>query len=215
MTEWLFAIVSEWGALALGVLTFFSCLAVPVPASLVMLAAGAFAASGDLRITAVSGAAFLGAMLGDQLGYQIGRRGYDRARPWLTRNRWREAILDRAHQAVHTGGGTAVFLSRWLFSPLGPYVNVLAGSARMRWGLFTLFGALGELFWVGIYVGLGYAAGGQLERMSTLTGDLTGLATSLALTGLLGYALLRWGRQASRSRSARTNHSSSATDSAD
>lgn len=215
MTDWLFAAVAQWGAVALAFVTFASCLAAPVPASLMMLAAGAFAASGDLDIFAVALAALGGAIAGDQLGYQVGRLGYAGAEAWLTRNHWRAAILQRAHGAVQTGGGTAVFLSRWLFSPLGPYVNLLAGSARMNWGRFTLFGAMGEVFWVGIYVGLGFAAGGQLEQVTEMSGNVTGLASSLALTLMLGYALLRWGRQASRSRSARTNHSSSAADSAD
>jgi membrane-associated protein len=215
MTDWFFAAVTQWGTAALALVTFLSCLAVPVPASLMMLAAGAFAASGDMDLLSVGAAALGGAILGDQVGFQIGWRGYDRTEAWLNANRWRAAILERARDSVRKGGGVAVFLSRWLFSALGPYVNLLAGAARMNWRTFTLFGIAGEMVWVVLYVGLGYGAGAQLSQMSELLGNITGLATSLLLTIGLGYVLLRWQRQASKSRSAKVNQSSSALDSAD
>ncbi|WP_417599401.1 DedA family protein [Pararhodobacter oceanensis] len=191
MTDWLFALVSEWGAIALGLVTFLSCLALPVPSSLMMLTAGAFAASGDLELATLALAALGGAVLGDQVGYQLGRVGLGAIEGWLSQSETRAAVLLRARASIHARGGMAVFLSRWLFSPLGPYVNFLAGGSHMAWLVFTLSSIAGEIVWVGVYVGLGYAAGGQLAQVASLLGNVTGLATSLLLTIGLGVALWR------------------------
>jgi len=197
MTDWLFELVSQWGAVALSVVTFLSCLAIPVPSSMMMLAAGAFAASGDLALMPAAAGALAGAILGDQTGYQIGRMGLNATETWLVKSPMRASVLNRARQSVQTRGGIAVFLSRWMFSVLGPYVNLLAGGAGMNWLTFTIMGIAGELVWVTVYVGVGYSAGGQLSQVSDLLGNVTGLATSLLVTVALGYLLFRRRRQAS------------------
>ena len=48
MTDWLLALVPQYGLLLLAATTFLSCLALPLPASILMLTAGGFAAAGDL-----------------------------------------------------------------------------------------------------------------------------------------------------------------------
>ncbi len=191
MTDWLLALVADWGALALAVVTFLSCLALPVPSSMMMLAAGAFAASGDLELASVAASALAGAVLGDQAGYGLGRLGYARTEDWLNRNATRAAILTRARGSVQRRGGIAVFLSRWMFSVLGPYVNLLAGGAGMAWLTFTAMGIAGEIVWVAAYTGLGYAAGGQITQIAALLGNASGLMASLAVTLGLGWLLWR------------------------
>lgn len=191
MSDWIFELVSQWGALALSVVTFLSCLAIPVPSSITMLAAGAFAASGDLALAPAVAGALAGAVLGDQAGYQIGRLGLNAAEGWIVKNPMRAAVLGRARVSVQHRGGIAVFFSRWMFSVLGPYVNLLAGGAGMNWLTFTAMGVAGETVWVVVYVGLGYTAGGQLSQMSELLGNLAGLASSLLITVVLGYLIFR------------------------
>lgn len=195
MTDWFLALIADWGALALGLVTFLSCLAVPVPSSMMMLAAGAFVASGDLSAGSVGAAALTGAVAGDQLGYGLGRWGYARAEGWLRRSPMRAAVLDRARDAVQRRGTLAVFLSRWMFSVLGPYVNLLAGGAGMRWATFSATILAGEAVWVVLYIGLGYAAGGQIEAAAHLAGNAAGLMASLALAaGLAGLLWRVWPR---------------------
>lgn len=191
MTDWMLAQVADWGPLALAIVTFLSCLAIPVPSSMMMLTAGAFAASGDLALAPAAAAALAGAVLGDQAGYQLGRLGFRQAEGWLLRSRTRAAVLERARHSVQKGGGVAVFLSRWLFSVLGPYVNLLAGGAGMTWLTFTVMGVLGEMVWVVAYIGLGYLAGGQIAQASEILGNALGLLASLALTLGLGWMLWR------------------------
>jgi membrane protein DedA with SNARE-associated domain len=195
MAEALFALVSDWGAAALALATFLSCLAVPVPTSLMMLAAGAFVASGDLALAPVVAAAFLGALLGDQAGFGLGRGAGALLTGRLRRRPARARLLAQAEAMVAARGAVSVFFSRWLFSPLGPYVNLLAGGAGMGWTLFTAMSAAGEAVWVVVYVGLGFAFAGQLEAVAGLLADSVGLLTSALLATLAGYALLRQGRR--------------------
>lgn len=186
MTETAFALLAAWGTPILALATFLSCLAVPVPTSAMMLAAGAFAATGVLALPAVVAAALVGAVAGDQAGYALGRL----AGPAATR-RLPPDPLARAQAAMDRRGGLAVFLSRWLFSPLGPYVNLLAGATRMGWARFTAAGAAGEAVWVALYVGLGAAFADQLAALAKLLADSAGLATSVAVAALTGTALWR------------------------
>lgn len=191
MTDTLFLLVATYGGAALFVVTFLSCLAVPVPSSLMMLTGGAFAASGDLLLETTALAAYIGAVAGDQLGYFLGRSGAPVLERWAGRRRARMLLLGRARASIQRWGGPGVFFSRWLVSPLGPYVNFASGAGEMRWLRFALWGATGELVWVGLYVGLGYAFASNLTAVAEFSADLTGLFAGLAVTLLLG-ALLRF-----------------------
>jgi membrane protein YqaA with SNARE-associated domain len=131
MTEALFGLIPTYGAWILMIATFLSCLAIPVPTSLIMLAGGAFIASGDLNVFSVVAAAWGGAILGDQAGYFVGRSG---GAPLLARARNAPRAAEpiaRATSYLHRRGGSAVFFSRWLLSPLGPYVNFIGGAAAL------------------------------------------------------------------------------------
>lgn len=191
MSSAYFAVIADWGVPVLALATFLSCLAVPVPTSLMMLAAGAFAASGDLSLASAALAAFAGAVLGDQAGFGLGRSGGQALSGWIARRPARALLMQRAGAGLARRGATAVFLSRWLFSPLGPYVNLLAGAARMNWGRFTLAGSAGEAVWVALYVGLGYAFGGQIAMIAELAANAVGLLTSAVLAAVFGLALWR------------------------
>ena len=191
MTEALLALVSDWGALALAVATFLSCLAVPVPTSVMMLAAGAFVATGDLGLASVLGSAYMGAILGDQAGFFLGRIFGAVMTERIRRHPGRARLLHGAEAALHRHGAWAVFLSRWLFSPLGPYVNAAAGFARMRWGRFTTMSALGEGVWVALYTGLGFVFAGQLGMVADVLGNSVGLLTSGLIAVLAGVFLFR------------------------
>ncbi|HSF65697.1 MAG TPA: VTT domain-containing protein [Paracoccaceae bacterium] len=191
MTEDLLALVADWGAWIVLASTFLSCLALPVPSSLVMLAAGAFVGSGDLSALTVVAAAFGGAVAGDQLGWWVGRVAGGRALPRLTARPGPRRMLGQARAALEARGWVTVYLTRWLFSPLGPYVNLLTGAAGMGWWRFTLADLAGEATWVAVYIGLGWAFAGQVAALGATLGNLTGALTAGVVAVLLGRRLLR------------------------
>jgi membrane protein DedA with SNARE-associated domain len=186
MTDWLLALVPQYGLWLLAATTFLSCLALPFPASVLMLTAGGFAAAGDLVLGQVVLAAAAGGILGDQLGFWAGRGLGARILGRLRHDPARDRLLARADRLMERRGLGAVFLSRWLFSPLGPYINLIAGSTGYGWRRFTLAGVAGEGVWAGIYVGAGFAFGGNIAAASQAIGSWLGMIGGAGAVLVLG-----------------------------
>jgi len=191
VTETLLSILLAGRPAILLLATFLSCLAVPVPTSLMMLSAGAFVAAGDLALVSVAAAALSGAILGDQTGFLIGRRGGPAIRHRLSRRRQTARVLNDASSLLQRWGAPGIFLSRWLFSPLGPYVNFLAAGLGMNWATFTLWAGLGECVWVALYVGLGHVFSDQLSAVADALSNASWALAAGALTIGLGVWLIK------------------------
>lgn len=195
LTDWVLAQLPLYGPWLLGMTTFLSCLALPVPASLMMIASGAFVATGDLSLPAIGGAAFVGAVSGDQAGFWLGRRA---GRLLPAPDSRKGKLISAALEQLARKGAVTVFLSRWLFSALGPWVNLAAGASGFRHPRFTLAGVLGEAVWVGAYVGLGIAFGANLQAAADLASNALGLMAAGAMAVALGWWLWRAARQPRR-----------------
>ncbi len=189
MTDWLLGLVPQYGLWLLAATTFFSCLALPFPASILMLTAGGFVAAGDLELGQTVGAAAGGAIAGDQVGYWAGRAFGAKLLARLRRDPARDKLLSKADAFMDKRGGIAVYLSRWLVSPLGPWVNLTAGSTGYGWHRFSIAGVAGEATWAGIYVGMGYAFAGNVEAASSMLGSVLGVVAGGAAAVILGYWL--------------------------
>ncbi|MBC7147257.1 MAG: DedA family protein [Thioclava marina] len=186
ITDWLLAQVPVYGPWLLGLTTFLSCLAIPVPSSLMMIASGAFVSSGDLDLITVTSAAFGGAVLGDQVGFILGRKA-ERLLPRPGTKRG--ALIEKALAALRKRGSVTVFLSRWLFSALGPWVNLAAGLSGYAHRRFTMADVAGEAVWVTSYVGLGIAFGANLDAAADLAGNALGLMAAGAAAFGFGWWL--------------------------
>jgi len=160
-----------------------------------MLSAGAFSAGEDLNLWACAAAALAGAVLGDQAGFALGLRFAG----VLDRAKGKAALsIAKARAFTERRGGPGVFLSRWLFSPLGPYVNYIAGATGMAWARFSLWSVLGEIVWVTLYVGAGFTFADQLEAVATILSNASGAAAGLVVT--LGLGAWLWRHSAPRRR---------------
>ena len=191
MTETLLALVPEWGALLIALVNFLACLALPLPASLFMLAAGAFAAAGDLAVLPLWIGAICGALLGDQCGFWLGRGFGPRILARLRRRRRTAALVNRAVSWLDKRRLPAIFLSRWLVSALCPYVNFSAGAARITWAGFTLPAVAGTCIWVSIYIGLGYSFSSHIQELGSVLGNLAAAIASGVIAALIGRTLWR------------------------
>ena len=191
MSDVLFGLVADYGVWVLAASCFLSCLLVPIPTSLLMLAGGGFVAAGDLDGGTAFAGAWMGAMLGDQTGFAIGRRFGPLLERFATKRAARKKLYAKASDTVRRKGEIGVFFSTWLFAPLGPWVNLAAGASGLGWLRFTLWDSAGEAIWVAGYIALGYSFAGQLTLISDLTSSLSGFLAAGAITLLLGWMLLK------------------------
>jgi membrane protein DedA with SNARE-associated domain len=181
MTETVFGLVTDYGVYVIFVSAFLSCLALPIPTSLMMLTGGAFVASGDLSFWTVGLAAYCGAVIGDQAGYIIGRYGGANLVERMKKSPARSAVIAQASTLIDKRGGMGVFLSTWAVAPLGPWVNFIAGATRLSWRRFVFWDVLGETVWVTLYVGLGYVFMDRVATVAEIMGDVIGFLVALVV----------------------------------
>jgi len=191
VTDQIIALVPQYGLSLLALIVFLSCLALPVPSSLVMLTSGSFVGVGDLDFTLTFLTAWLAAMAGDQAGYFLGRMGGAGLLHRLSSHPDRAALLNKARDWINKRGGPGVFLSRWLVSPLGPYVNFIGGATGLGWARFTAWGAAGELAWVSLYIGLGVVFADNISAVAEIASNASGLLAAGFVTVFLGWRLTR------------------------
>lgn len=128
-----------------------------IPGESVALLAGAAAKLGHVSLPAVLIVVIAAAIVGDTVGYEIGRHLGPRVLQvrFLARRRSR---VDDARAFLGRRGGSAVFLGRWV-AFLRAVIPFLAGTARMRYPTFLAWNAAGGISWGVTVVLLGYAAG--------------------------------------------------------
>jgi membrane-associated protein len=165
----------------------------PVPGETALITAGVLASHGDVRIELVIPLAALAAIIGDNLGYAIGRSGGRRLleRPgFLERHRHR--VLEHGEPFFARHGAKAVFLGRWV-AGLRIAAAWLAGINRMPWPQFLFWNALGGVAWA-VSVGLlAYWLGPPAEKVFRTIGIV---GVSLAVIAVLGFVLWRRLRRA-------------------
>ncbi len=132
---------------------------VPVPGETALVAAGLLTRSGQLALPVVIGVAAAAAILGDNLGYWIGRRGGRRLLErdgWLAGHRRKALTKGDAFFAAH--GAKTVFFGRWI-TGVRVVAAVLAGASRMRWSTFALYNAAGAVAWSATVAGIAALTG--------------------------------------------------------
>lgn len=191
LSEQLLADLALYGTPLLFGITVIACAGVPLPASLLLIAAGSFADHGEMNGAAVIGFASFGAVLGDQIGYMFGRWG-DRALSTRV-SRWlgSEARLAEAEAHARKWGGTGIFFTRWLATPLGPFVNIASGFTHYSWFRFLLWDILGEVLWVGLYVSVGEVFGHRVQMLSGVLAQITWAGVALFVGVVLAWMLWR------------------------
>lgn len=188
MSDWLLLQLAVWGAPILLIGNFLSCVAFPIPASVMMLAAGAFCAAGDLDYFVSLGACYIGAVLGDQAGYYIGFSFGPRLNRFMSHRRKRAKLMKQAQGMMDKWGGIAVFFTRWILSPLGPYTNFACGAMGFSHRKFTFWTLTGEGIWVVMYVSLGYLFADSIRAL----GDFANEATFLLAAAVVMFGLGSW-----------------------
>jgi membrane protein DedA with SNARE-associated domain len=170
--------------------TTISAIGVPLPMTFVLIGAGSLIAQGEMNLWWVLILTSIGAVLGDQIGYGLARWGGRRLAHKLGRKyKIGEASLKKAEVISKKWGGSGVFFSRWLITPLGPWLNVTSGISEYPWRRFLLWSGLGEILWVALYVLLGKYFSDRVQALSETLGNLSWLILGLFVSCALGWTL--------------------------
>jgi membrane protein DedA with SNARE-associated domain len=147
---------------------------VPVPGETTLIAASLLASQGKLSIVVVVALAAAGAIVGDNIGYVIGRHGgrwlLERPGRFQTQRR---LVLERGEDLFERHGPKAVFFGRWILG-LRVWAAWLAGANRMQWRKFAFWNAAGGLSWASS-VGLIVYFLGKTAEQAIRTAGFVGL----------------------------------------
>jgi membrane protein DedA with SNARE-associated domain len=154
-----------------------------LPGETAAILGGVAASFGRVPLWAVLLVVVAAAVVGDSVGYEVGKKLGPRAleHRWLVKHRDR---LEEARASLRRRGGMAVFLGRWVafFRAVMP---ALAGAAHMSYGRFLAFNAAGGLVWGVVVVLAGYAAGASYARIEHVVGRGSAVAVAVVVVLLL------------------------------
>ena len=184
ITDQLLAALSLYGLPVLFGVLVISCAGVPFPISLMLVAAGSFVEQGEMNLWPVLIVA------------SAGRKGGRHAALWLTRWTGDESNIRKAEAFTKRWGAAGIFFSRWLVTPLGPWLNFTSGIAAYPWTRFLFWDVLGEVLWVVVYVMLGKFFSGRVEALIEILGNLGWVIIGLIVALILGWKLMQYLRPA-------------------
>ena len=194
MREQLLAAVSQYGSPALFAVVMIASLGAPLPIALLLVVTGSLSSQGAMNLWTAIGVAGTGSVLGDLGGYALGRWGGTALIDRFSRVMGGTGHLRQFERNARHRAALYIFLTRWLLSPMGPWVNLASGIARYPWGHFLLWDIVGEFFGVALYIWLGRVFSDRVMALDAVLGNLTWGFMALAIALAIGRALLSYSR---------------------
>ncbi|HEY0517285.1 MAG TPA: DedA family protein [Solirubrobacteraceae bacterium] len=170
--------LDHYGYLAVAGFVLVEDFGVPVPGETILILGAVYAGTGRLSIALVALLGFLGALLGDNIGFAIGHFGGRRLV-----ERWGKYVfltperLDKATDFFERHGGKIIVVARFI-EGLRQANGIIAGTTGMHWARFLLFNAIGAALWVAVWTSVGYFSG---NHINTIYNDATRYSTYLAI----------------------------------
>lgn len=181
--------LESYGYLVVFLLVMAESIGLPVPGETALIGAALYAGSTHkLEIAWVIAVAIAGAIVGDNIGYSIGR--YGGARLLLRHGhkiRLHEGRLKIGIWLFRRHGGKVVFWGRFV-SVLRTYAAFLAGTNQMAWRRFLFFNAAGAIVWATTFGVAYYVFGSALQKLSTTIDVTLGVAGIAVLVGFLVWS---------------------------
>ncbi len=191
--------MQQYGYPVLWLVVFLAAAGVPISGSLLLFAAGAFAALDDFSIFILFPVALSAAVLGDNLGYFIGRRVGLALIGWLEgQKRFRfitPQAMERGRMYFRRRAGWTIFITRFLIVVLGGPVNIVAGLELYPYPNFLFWDISGQILSVIISLGLGFIFARSWEEVAAVFGSLSSFALALLVVLFLFTRLMRSIRQ--------------------
>ena len=190
LTDYLLAYVLNYGAPFLGLALLIGAIGIPIPTTILVVAAGAFIRQGFLNLPTVAILSLVAAVTGDSLCYGIGSY----AGNWVERRYGATSGWQSARQSFMKYGPWSIYLSRFLLTSIAIPINLLAGSTSFGYRRFFPLVLVGEITWLVGFGCLGYAFGSQWEAISDFVNNFGGLVLGLIILAagiFLAVRLLR------------------------
>jgi membrane protein DedA with SNARE-associated domain len=157
--------LNHFGYLAVVGLVLIEDFGVPVPGETVLILAAVYAGAGRLNVLLVGLLGFLGAVLGDNVGFAIGHFG---GRPLIERYGRYIFItaerIARATQFFERHGGWIIIVARFI-EGLRQANGIIAGLSGIRWLKFLAYNIIGAALWVATWTTVGYLAGSHIRSL--------------------------------------------------
>ena len=162
--------VASYGYFAVFLIVAAESAGIPMPGETTLVSAAVFAGQGTLDIRLVIGCAALGAILGDNAGYWVGREnGFPIVVKYGRYLRLDEPRLKLGQYLFQRHGGKIVFFGRFV-ALLRAFAAVLAGINHLAWARFFTFNALGGIVWASLFGLGGYFLGRAFEHYARPVG---------------------------------------------
>ncbi|MEV6208194.1 DedA family protein [Kitasatospora sp. NPDC051914] len=186
-------LLDDYGYLAVGLLVLLDNCGIPVPGQTVLVLAAVYAGTGRMSIAAVVAIAIAAAVVGDCLGYLIGRTGgHAFVHRWGRYVALTPARMARAEGFFERNGGKVVTVARFV-DGLRQTNGIIAGTTGMAWRRFLPANIAGAVLWVGVWATLGYVLGTDIGTVyeRALRYQVYLLAALGAVAGLMVLRALR------------------------
>jgi membrane protein DedA with SNARE-associated domain len=186
------SLVVHYGLVVLFLLIALESAGIPLPGETALVTGGVLASRGDLDIVAVIAVAATAAIVGDNVGYWVGRLGGRKLLlRWERLDRHASRVLPWSEGFFHRHGGKTIFIARFV-AVLRVTAAWLAGISKMHWWQFFLWNAAGGIVWA-VAVGLvAYYAGRAAADAIGHYGFIAGAAITVVLVvGMLVFRFIR------------------------
>lgn len=187
ISSYLLTWVISYGTPVIALLLFLGGIGIPVPASLLVIAAGAFSQQGILDPVTASLVGLLAVITGDSISYLIGKKATGLMTPRMVS----EADFARAGDLFVRFGGGMIVITRSILSVLAIPTNLIAGSIKYPFSRFLIFDTAGEIIWIIGYGSLGYIFGAEWETVSDFLSNSGGFLAAILIVVIPGYLLIK------------------------
>jgi membrane protein DedA with SNARE-associated domain/membrane-associated phospholipid phosphatase len=187
-------LASPWAYVVLGLLAAAESAAfvgLAIPGETAMLLGGVLAFQGHVNLGVMMATGAAGAVVGDSIGYEIGRLAGKPLKDSRLGHRVGQARWDKAEAYLRAKGGRAVFLGRFV-GVLRALVPALAGMSGMPYRTFLPWNLAGGIIWAPGFVLLGYLAGGSYQQVERIAGRASLLLLLLLVLAGAVVGAARW-----------------------
>jgi membrane protein DedA with SNARE-associated domain len=186
--------LQHFGVWAIAFLIMLEDFGIPVPGETILIAGAIYAGAGRLNVVSVGIAAFIAAIIGDNIGFAIGHfGGRALALRWGKYVFLTEERLNKAEHFFDRRGAIVITFARFV-EGLRQANGIIAGITGMHWLRFLIFNAIGAALWVGTWVSIGYFAGNHITTIYhyvTLYSYYVLIALAILVVGYIAWRLRR------------------------